>query len=140
MRLQADGVDAGVGAAAAGHLHQRVVDVGLFVVDRLGAARSRAMRSRSGKRSMAMTRSAPSRNALLMANWPTGPQPQTATVSPGLMSQFSAAMYPVGKDVGEEQHLFVRQPVLDLERARRRRTARARIRPARRRSRRVICE
>src|SRR3954462_6745338 len=46
---------------------------------------------------MAMTRAAPSRYALLMANSPTGPHPQTATVSPGLMSQFSAAMYPVGK-------------------------------------------
>ena len=27
-----------------------------------------------------------------MQNWPTGPQPQTATVSPGVMLQFSAAM------------------------------------------------
>ena len=41
---------------------------------------------------MAITRSAPSMKALWMANWPTGPQPQTATVSPGWMSQFSAAM------------------------------------------------
>ena len=32
-----------------------------------------------------------------MQNSPTGPQPQTATVSPGSMLQFSAAMYPVGK-------------------------------------------
>ena len=41
---------------------------------------------------MAMTRSAPSSHALLIANWPTGPQPQTAMVSPAWMSQFSAAM------------------------------------------------
>ena len=41
---------------------------------------------------MAMTRSAPSSRALLMANWPTGPQPQTAITSPGLISQISAAM------------------------------------------------
>jgi hypothetical protein len=50
------------------------------------------MRSRSGKRSIAITRSAPSMEALLIANCPTGPQPNTATVSPGLMSQFSAAI------------------------------------------------
>jgi hypothetical protein len=41
---------------------------------------------------MAITRSAPSRNALWIANCPTGPQPHTATVSPGLIWQFSAAM------------------------------------------------
>ena len=29
---------------------------------------------------------------LLMANWPTGPQPQMAIVSPGWMLQYSAAM------------------------------------------------
>src|SRR5436853_7302605 len=32
-----------------------------------------------------------------MANCPTGPQPQTATTSPGWMPQFSAAIHPVGK-------------------------------------------
>ena len=41
---------------------------------------------------MAITRPAPSIQALRMANWPTGPQPQTATVSPGSISAFSAAM------------------------------------------------
>ena len=51
-----------------------------------------ARRSRSGTSSIAMTRSAPSRNALRIANCPTGPQPHTATVSPRWMSQFSAAM------------------------------------------------
>ena len=51
-----------------------------------------ASRSRSGTRSMAMTRPAPSIQALWMANCPTGPQPHTATVSPGSMSAFSAAM------------------------------------------------
>ena len=53
---------------------------------------SRAMRSRSGSRSMAMTRPAPSIHALWIANWPTGPQPQTATVSPPSIWAFSAAM------------------------------------------------
>ncbi len=41
---------------------------------------------------MPMTRSAPSRYALAIANCPTGPQPQTAIVSPGLMSHISAPM------------------------------------------------
>ena len=46
---------------------------------------------------MAITRSAPSRNALLIANWPTGPHPQIATVSPPFKLQKSAAIKPVGK-------------------------------------------
>ena len=58
----------------------------------LGAARRAAMRSRSGTSSIAITRSAPSRNALRIAICPTGPQPHTAIVSPRWMSQFSAAM------------------------------------------------
>ena len=41
---------------------------------------------------MAMTRSAPRTSAQLMASSPTGPHPQTATVSPRAMAQFSAAM------------------------------------------------
>ena len=32
-----------------------------------------------------------------MANWPIGPQPQMATVSPSSMLAFSAAIQPVGK-------------------------------------------
>src|ERR1044072_5157339 len=63
----------------------------------VSAPPSLAIISRSGTVSMAMTRPAPSRNALRIANCPTGPQPHTATVSPGWMLQFSAAMYPVGK-------------------------------------------
>jgi hypothetical protein len=46
---------------------------------------------------MAITRSAPSIRALAIANWPTGPAPQTAITSPRLMSHISAPMYPVGK-------------------------------------------
>ena len=56
-----------------------------------------AIASRSGTRSMAMTRPAPNIHALWMANWPTGPHPHTATVSPFSIPQFSAAMYPVGR-------------------------------------------
>ena len=51
-----------------------------------------AIARRSGTRSMAMTRSAPSSQQLWMQNCPTGPQPQTATVSPFSISAFSAAM------------------------------------------------
>ena len=41
---------------------------------------------------MAMTFAAPSTRALSMANWPTGPAPQTATTSLGWMSHISAPM------------------------------------------------
>ena len=44
-----------------------------------------------------MTLPAPSRRALRIANCPTGPQPQIATVSPPFSPQKSAAMKPVGK-------------------------------------------
>ena len=53
--------------------------------------------NRRGKWSIAITRSAPIRKADCTANSPTGPQPHTATVSPGSMSAFSAAIQPVGK-------------------------------------------
>jgi hypothetical protein len=46
---------------------------------------------------MAMTRSAPSMTALAIANWPTGPAPNTAMTSPPVISQNSAPMNPVGK-------------------------------------------
>ena len=45
---------------------------------------------------MAMTRPAPRRIALRCAIRPTAPQPQTATVSPSVMSQKSAPVQPVG--------------------------------------------
>ena len=46
---------------------------------------------------MAITRPAPIRSALCTAKSPTGPQPQTATVSPSPMSAFAAAIQPVGR-------------------------------------------
>src|SRR5215213_3538003 len=46
---------------------------------------------------MATTCLAPSRMALRIAIWPTGPQPQIATVSVGWMSHWTAACQPVGK-------------------------------------------
>ncbi|MNE47146.1 hypothetical protein D3C80_1415300 [compost metagenome] len=46
---------------------------------------------------MAITRAAPMWMALLMVKRPTGPQPQTTTVSPGSIPAFSAAIQPVGK-------------------------------------------
>ena len=41
---------------------------------------------------MAITLAAPSTRALSIANWPTGPAPQTATTSPSWMSHISAPM------------------------------------------------
>src|SRR4051794_7514930 len=55
------------------------------------------MRSRYSKRSITITRSAPSIFALAAANCPTGTAPQIAITSPRLISQNSAPMYPVGK-------------------------------------------
>ena len=66
---------------------------------------------------MATTRPAPSIHALLIANWPTGPHPQTATVSPGLDVAVLRRHVAGREDVRQEQHLFVRQLRRNLERA-----------------------
>jgi hypothetical protein len=47
---------------------------------------------------MAITRSAPSSMAALAAIWPTPPQPQTATTSPGRTPPRSAPIQPVGAE------------------------------------------
>ena len=73
-------------------LRERVAHVLLREVDHLRAPARAAMASRAGTRSMAITRAAPRWSALRIANSPTGPQPHTATTSPGWISQFSAAM------------------------------------------------
>ena len=80
-----------------GDLLESFVHVLLFEVDCLGLA--------VGSSQLETLRDAVDRDdasrlehpCALMANCPTGPQPHTATVSPGSMSAFSAAMYPVGK-------------------------------------------
>ncbi len=56
------------------------------------APASFARARRSGTLSMAITRLAPSRKAERTENWPTGPAPIPAMVSPGWMSQKSAPM------------------------------------------------
>ena len=56
------------------------------------APASLAIANLSGTASIATTRSAPSKNALRIAIWPTGPHPHIAIVSPGWMLQKSAAM------------------------------------------------
>ena len=91
-RLGADGVDAGVGAAAVGQLLDPLVDILLHEIEDARRRPPAPCARRSGTVSMAMTRSAPSRKALRMANCPTGPQPQIAIVSPAWMLQNSAAM------------------------------------------------
>ncbi len=50
-----------------------------------------------------------------MAKRPTGPQPQTATVSPGWMSAVLRAHVAGGEDVGEEEDLVVGEIRLDLD-------------------------
>ena len=73
--------------------------------------------SRSGTVSIAMTRSAPSRKALLIANWPTGPQPQIGDRVAALDVAEIGRHVAGRKDVGEEQHLLVGQAVRHLDRA-----------------------
>ena len=57
----------------------------------------RAIARRSSCGSTAITWPAPIISALVIANCPTGPQPNTATVSPRLISAISAPNQPVGK-------------------------------------------
>src|SRR6185437_5962312 len=56
---------------------------------------SEAWASRSGSRSITITRSAPLRIAARAAIWPTPPAPQTATTSPGRTPIWSALVQPV---------------------------------------------
>ena len=66
---------------------------------------------------MAITRSAPSRNALLIANCPTGPQPQTATVSPPFQVAEIGSHEAGREDIREEQDLLVAESLRHLDRA-----------------------
>jgi hypothetical protein len=84
-RVDADRIDRAVHADPAGKPQHRVDRILLGEVDRLRAC-AHAMSSRDAMRSIANTRPAPISFALAIANWPTGPAPNTATVSPGLIS------------------------------------------------------
>ena len=111
VRLQADRVDHRVGPDAAGHLHQRLETARLLEVDHLGAEPPGELEPvRDNGRSRSPARR-PSASALCTANSPTGPQPQTATVSPGSMSAFSAAIQPVGRMSERNSTLLVVEPV-----------------------------
>ena len=76
---------------------------------------ARAMSRRSGTLSIAITCLAPSRTALRIAIWPTGPQPQIAD----RVGRLDVALHrglPAGReDVAEEQHLLVGQAVGNLD-------------------------
>ena len=92
MSFHADRVDAVIRTAASGHLAQRVVHVHLLVVEglRAGAVAGDAhpvLEPVDGDHALGAEQ-----YALLIANCPTGPQPQTAIVSPGWMLHMSAAM------------------------------------------------
>ena len=109
VRFHADGVDAGVRSAAAGHL--------LAAPPRRRSIRSRAfrrrstraLRRRSGKRSMAITRSAPSSIALCdreQADRPAAPhRDRVARLDVAVLRGHVAGR----QNVGEEQHLLVGQ-------------------------------
>src|SRR5579872_1883721 len=75
----------------------------------------RANSRRSGRRSIAITRAAPSMNALAIANCPTGPQPQTATASFFLDLGIPGSHVPSRKKVRKEKHFFIRKVVLDFD-------------------------
>jgi hypothetical protein len=51
-----------------------------------------------------------------MANWPTGPQPQIATVSPSLICAFSAAIVACWENVGQKECLLICDIVRNLNR------------------------
>ena len=70
-----------------------------------------ARASRSGTSSMAMTRLAFITSADWIANRPTGPQPQTATVSFGPISAKAAACQPVGR-ISDRKMYCSSDPVL----------------------------
>jgi hypothetical protein len=112
VRFEAHRVYAGVRAETTGHVLQPIEDIVILRVEGLGAT-STAMSSRSGTVSTAITRRAPRRKALRMANCPTGPQPQTASVSSGLITQASAAIA-CGEDIRQKQDLFVAESIRHL--------------------------
>src|SRR5581483_680889 len=64
------------------------------------------MRRRSGNRSIPMTRSAPSRKALFMANWPAAPDRDGIA---GLNVAHLCTHVTGGEDIGEKQNLIVAQ-------------------------------
>ena len=118
LGLGADGIDAGIRAAALGQLHDALVDVLFHEIDgvgragRLGPARCAPARFRS-----AMTRAgAQQRRRFGWRIARPGQQPQIAIVSPPLMSQNSARHVAGRENVGEEQHLLVAEPVRHLDR------------------------
>jgi hypothetical protein len=83
-----------------------------------------------------MTCSAPSITALAIANWPTGPGAEDGDRLAALDVAELGAHVARREDVRQEQDLLVGEVVLDLDRADVGERARARTRPARRRSRR----
>jgi hypothetical protein len=90
-RLAPDRINSAVRPAPRGTRLQLVIDVGIGEID-VSAPPASAMASRSDTSSITMLRPAPSISAERIANWPTGPQPQIATVSPGSICALSSAI------------------------------------------------
>ena len=80
------------GPTATGHLQQGVVNILLLVVDRLGLGPLTRDAQAVIEPVDADDPLGAEQVALAMAKRPTGPQPQTAMTSPGLMSHISAPM------------------------------------------------
>ena len=74
-----------------------------------------AMLSRSGMQSMATTCLAPSRMALRIAIWPTGPAAPDRDGVGGLDVALDGGLPAGREDVAEEQHLLVREAVRNLD-------------------------
>src|ERR1700733_13428118 len=90
-RFHADAIDHHIGALAFADLLDPLEDVLFREIEMSVAPAFCAMATRSVMVSIAMMRSAPRTLADWIANRPTGPVPQTATISPPLMPACSAA-------------------------------------------------
>lgn len=89
LGVHADGVDGAVHADPGGQPAQGLDRILALEVDHFGALLAghvQAVRVAVDGEHLAAPRS----NALAMANWPTGPQPNTATVLPGAIPASSA--------------------------------------------------
>ena len=94
--FHADGVDDGIGAAAAGHLPDHVAEFALGVgqVDRLDVPRLRAGETLGHEIHADDTKTLVRSDAAAMS--PIGPSPRTTTEPPSGMSAYSTACHAVG--------------------------------------------
>ena len=94
---KADGFDGDVDPEPIRVAHDLVPPVRVARVDGVGAPKSRARFRRASSRSMAMTFEGPYSREVMTAASPTGPEPTTATTSPGLTRPYCT---PISNPVG----------------------------------------